>query len=224
MELVLPRSQFPAFSDFVRLGSEQREMLQHAIANISPSLKTRRLSEAIAEQIRTAPAPIHRMLAMFMSMYEIRTEQKMSARAFAQAICDFAAASARTELKPPDNNWEPIRNSLAAILSLDKTVGVIAKGFGVVSEFERLFESARVVTDLRPVFGDKVTDRPVALAVVHELRVKYYAADGSKEFFVSLDSSNIKLLREAMERALQKEDTLKALVPPDIAYLEAGEP
>ncbi len=223
MELVLPRSQFRAFSEFVRMTAEQREILKGALANISPTLKTRRLAETIAEQIRTAPAPASWMLGMFTSMYEIRAEQKMSAQAFAQAICDFAAASGRPELKPTDNNWEPIRRSLAEILSLDRTIGVIAKGFGVVSEFERLFESARVVTDLRPVFGEKVTDRPAAFAVVHELRIKYYSAEGSKEFFVSLDSSNIKNLREAMDRASQKEETLKVLIPEDIPYLEAGE-
>ena len=205
------------------MSPEQRQALQDALTQISPTLKTRRLAEAIAEKIRTTPAPLNSMLMMFSSMYEIRTEQKMSAEAFAQAICNFAAASARPELKPPDNDWEPVKKSLTAILSLDKTIGVIAKGFGVVSEFERLFDSGRIMTDLRPIFGENVAERPAALAVVHELRIKYYTVEGFREFFVSLDSSHIKNLREAMERAIQKEETLKVLIPKDIPYLEAGE-
>jgi hypothetical protein len=223
MELVLPRSQFRAFSEFVRLSPEQRQALQEALTQISPTLKTRRLAELVSEKIRAAPAPLNLMLTMFTSMYEIRTEQKMSAEAFAQAICNFAAASASTELKPPDNDWEPVKKSLAAILSLDKTIGVIAKGFGVVSEFERIFESGRIVTDLRPIFGESVAERPAALAVVHELRIKYFTLEGSKEFFVSLDASHIKNLRQAMDRAMQKEETLKVIIPKDIPYLEAGE-
>src|SRR5207253_3660133 len=87
------------------------------------------------------------------------------AQDFAQQICDFAASSSSSDLKPSDNNWEPVRGSLANLLNLDATLGVIAKAFGVKFESERLFDSGRILTDVRPIFLPSLADRPPAAVI-----------------------------------------------------------
>jgi hypothetical protein len=79
-------------------------------------------------------------------------------------------------------------------------------------EVERSLYGARVLTDLRTVFGDDVSTRP-AMTVMHTLELKYHHETGDhREFYISLDDEDLQRLKEVIERAQRKGATLVELM------------
>jgi hypothetical protein len=79
-------------------------------------------------------------------------------------------------------------------------------------EFERTFCEARILTDLRPVFGDDPQAAPSTMVIVHTLKIGYHDAHTAthKEIFVALDTDDIATLKKNLERAELKARSLKA--------------
>lgn len=87
-----------------------------------------------------------------------------------------------------------------------------AKALSVASDVPRLFTDARILSDLRPIFGEDVTALPVGAVISHSLRVTYAEEGNEKEFFVYLDSDDLKNVQEQIERALKRDSTLRSLL------------
>lgn len=110
----------------------------------------------------------------------------------------------------PDEKRELFVERLTALLN-NESVKLAAKVLDVLTEFERSLHDARIITDLRPIFTGKLEDLPSAVAVTHTLRVRYHQNDELQEFFVTLNSSNLASLREILDRAELKANTLTKL-------------
>jgi len=76
---------------------------------------------------------------------------------------------------------------------------------------ERLLLQAQIFTDLRPVFGEKISGPPYAMVVTQSLKLTYYESPtGSpKEIYIALDSKDIKDMKATLERAEEKALRLK---------------
>jgi hypothetical protein len=78
---------------------------------------------------------------------------------------------------------------------------------------ERNYQSARIVTDLRPVFGDDVTVAPGGAVIVETLQIQTWGRDGGSQLlFVSMDEFDLRALQSIVERALDKTETLKTFI------------
>jgi hypothetical protein len=77
------------------------------------------------------------------------------------------------------------------------------------SDVERAFCDARILTDLRPIFGGEV-DAPKAMIIVHTLKLSYHDAATGKheELFVAIDDEDIEKLKRILERAERKAKSL----------------
>jgi hypothetical protein len=109
--------------------------------------------------------------------------------------------------------WTKLRSFLMVALALDDTVGAAAKAGPVMTEHERIFQDARVLTDLRPIFHPDLSERPHTAVVVHMLRLTTRDIFGEQNAqYFALDSNDIRFIRQLMDRAIKKEDTLKKLM------------
>lgn len=108
-----------------------------------------------------------------------------------------------------EGRWVKIRQFLAVALTLDKTVGTAAKAGPVMTDHEHIFVDARILSDVRLVFHPDVSERPDAAAIVHMLRITTRDIFGAyKTEYFALDSNDIRLMKQLMERAAKKEDTI----------------
>jgi hypothetical protein len=78
-------------------------------------------------------------------------------------------------------------------------------------EQPRFMRRARILTDIRPVFG-ATDDPPIAAVVVHTLRLSFFEDNESKEFFISLDAEDLRTLRDQLDRASSKAESLKEVI------------
>lgn len=121
----------------------------------------------------------------------------------------------------PDAAEAVFRARLRALTSIDE-VAVNVKATRVLTEYERPFQSARVFSDLRPVFGESVDAGVVGMGVIHTLKITYHTADfGLENFFVALTDADIQKLKATIERADAKAKALRQqLGTYGVRYLE----
>jgi hypothetical protein len=104
-----------------------------------------------------------------------------------------------------------LEKRLARFLALSG-VALKAKALSLATDCPRLYTDAKIITDIRPIFGAEVESIPLGATVVHSLRVTFGESGFEKEFFVQLDVEDLKELQELVDRAIKKDSTLKGFL------------
>jgi hypothetical protein len=138
-------------------------------------------------------------------MYQVRVYNDVSLDRFVKDVCESLVEHA--ELKSSD---EPaLRKRLTKLMDID-ALNIAAKAALLQHEYPYTFCGARVLTDVRPVFGKDASTSPVALVIAHTLKLEYHGAGGHlNELYMALDPEDISELREALDRAEMKNNSLK---------------
>jgi hypothetical protein len=105
-----------------------------------------------------------------------------------------------------------IERNLKMLLRDDEVIANSYKARVVLADHQSLASNFRVFSDLRSIFTSDATIDPLAMGVVHTLKVEYRNAKGANEFFVVLDSIDLAILASEVGRALEKDKTLKTLM------------
>jgi hypothetical protein len=123
------------------------------------------------------------------------------------ALIDSVVQSVR--LDPPLT--ERLKERARDILQVE-SLDLIARAHNVLLEHSRTYSSARIVSDIRTVFGNDVTEQPDAAVVVHMMNMIYYKGGRRETFVVALDEKDIDLLIGVLERAKAKSKTLQQTI------------
>ena len=143
---------------------------------------------------------------------------------FARRIADALEILPNPDLRLPSSEKESFTEKLATLLRSEIFVGA-AKVADLQTESERIFCHARILTDLRPVFGTEVEKGPRAVMVTHNLKIAFHLSGrkGDHDFYVMLDSSDLAELKRVISRAEAKAKTLRAIIRDDIKMLGDSE-
>lgn len=141
------------------------------------------------------------------SLYRLRTRSERTAAVLAR---DVAAAAREFDTTV----GEKLEERLAALLALDVFNVTYAKAKDLQIDEERTFCDARIITDIRPVFGDMIGSLPNASIIVHTLKIGFHESGvpSHREIFIALDSNDIADLKKVLERAEEKEKRLKSVL------------
>ncbi len=107
---------------------------------------------------------------------------------------------------------EKFKARLSALVSETDIQLTTSKIKELRGETERHMCGARIITDIRPAFFHDATKPPKAMTIMHTLQIQYHD-DSAKhhEFYVSVNENDLGILKEAIDRALSKEKTLKEM-------------
>lgn len=112
----------------------------------------------------------------------------------------------------------PFAEKLVSLLSV-KPLNVSAKAIDLQTEDERVFCDARILTDLRPVFGSDSAATPEGLTIVHILKLGYdQGGERHRDFYVALNADDLQTLRKVIDRAEAKAKSLKNAIR-DFRYI-----
>jgi hypothetical protein len=136
-----------------------------------------------------------------------RVGSRTSAQQFVERLIDGISPSAELG----DAQLRTLRSRAAEILSI-KSLDLLARAQDVLLEHSQTFSTARIVSDLRPVFGDQISSDPAGVVIVHMLNVIYRNAGRRETFAVALDEKDIDDLMGVLQRAKDKSATLKRIV------------
>jgi hypothetical protein len=120
--------------------------------------------------------------------------------------------SESVELELDDAERAALRSRAAAILATP-VYETTAVATDLQTQNGRNFQSARIVTDIRPVFRKDLDAEPSGAVIVETLQIQTWTRDGDSELlFVSMDEADLKQLEKAVDRALHKTKTLRKFI------------
>jgi hypothetical protein len=162
------------------------------IANIESEVKT--LSSTDTRKLITA----------LTSLLRVREKADVPAETFADEL--YLVVEKENVSLGPNETADIFKSRLVQFLSLPSLNVVATKAKELLYEVERALCEARILTDLRPVFGSDVSARPMAMMVVYTLKLSYHEGPKGeiKEMFMALDADDIAKLKRMLERAETK--------------------
>lgn len=209
-ELRIPDEYRSGFARLIRLENGAFQELFSAVRDEPPAISYRELSSRIASKtsIRSA-GDVRDILETLDSLYQVRGETNLDLPDFAQVVA--RAVEEDESLDLPAETRERFVERMTLLLDLD-TLEATSKAFDVMNEHEHTIHDARIITDIRPVFGADPKNDPSGALIVHLLKISYHEAEDTKELFVAFSPETIDLLIDDLERAKQKAESLKRIL------------
>lgn len=216
----IPKRFLSGLVNVISLPENSFQELVTKLERVPLTLNARELlGEVVSDVSGIAPDNAEKIASALMSLYMVRAN---SDSATTEAIDDIADTLENVEDKETSLTDEVLSNlkpRLAQLLEINSFV-VGTKAISMLQEHDNIFYRARVLTDIRPVFG--VAPNAIQAAViVHNLRIHHHQEENHKDFYVTLDTQDVQTLIDILERAKVKAESLKSLLATsNIPYIE----
>lgn len=222
MAFRVPPENLPQIRSLLELPEERIQGFLDALAKAGAKFSVYDLAAEVSNRSKVPRRIAEGIVRLLASLYMERERQSVPLEAFLDEQAGPALKSAlavqedKADAKvdtptaeEAEARWAKLRKVLMAALSLDDTVGTAAKAGPVMTEHERIFQDARILTDVRPIFHPDLSEKPNAAVFVHMLRITTRNIFGSQEAqYFALDANDIRFMKYLMDRAIKKEETL----------------
>jgi hypothetical protein len=210
--LRIPKENEVGLKKLAALDDESVRELASTLREVSPVLSPTELSSKVASEVDTIPRrDIDDIVGVLLPLYLVREAREASTPEIAEDVCQFMDQSDDNELRLSSNDRARFKTYLVELLDVE-TVRLGSKALEMLFENQRSFLSARIVTEVRPIFGSHPEDTPAGALIVHMLKITYREEGQNKEFFVALDTTDVDKLGNVLDRADKKAESLKAFL------------
>ena len=190
-------SSIDAISEALRLAPESLSAIEIAseLQKSQPALP----KEDVVDVIRTLKA-----------FHTVRNKTEVSLEAFVRDVADSLDDIEGKVFE--EQQKAAFSKRLVSLLTIEN-LSISSKARTLQTEGERAFCSARILTDLRPVFTDDTSAGAKGLVILHQLKLTYHDSSGAhRSFYVTLDPSDLEQFRKTLDRAQEKSEILRGLI------------
>ncbi|MBN2497663.1 MAG: hypothetical protein JXR96_23925 [Deltaproteobacteria bacterium] len=212
-KLVIPEAHHRPLEVLLSLREDQYDALAQALAKAPPVLQPHDLVPAIPVDVIPSDSDRLGVVGVLTSLYIVYVRRGIEKEELAADVCSSIEALESSRMRPASGSFDAFKKFLSDIFSLDSTLGASSKALDLMSSHERCYSTARITSDLRPVFPSEPEKKPVASVVFHTLEVEYFSGNsrGLKTWFVAMDIDDLRQLRDVVNRAISKHDSLRDL-------------
>jgi hypothetical protein len=199
-----------------------RELLE-ALWEVPNTYNEHSLALAVAAGVDTLAArDVEEMVPALFSLYSYRDYRQAAISDVVEGIAQAMQESRSERLKLSPEDRPDFEGLLARLLDIEP-LKVRARARALVFENEHMLRETRVLSDVRSVFDPENPEKkPAGAVILHTLKIGYWADNSPKEFFVALDTEDLRELMEQLERANAKTESLKELLDTsDVPHLDA---
>jgi hypothetical protein len=216
--LTLPEPIYEPLLHIASLEEDAANELLEALKAAAPAIYRKDVVPRVTEKIRSIPVEKSEDIieALFsLSVGRFSADDVVTVSDFVEDVVDA--------LPDIDNEKrEVFKQRLTQLLDAD-CLRIGGKAYDLLSEHEHNLIGARILTDLRPIFGESPESPPIGAIVVHTLKINYFEGNQRRVFYVALDTSDVKKLIETLERGRSKASSLKEiLATTQVSYVDAG--
>lgn len=223
-DITIPESARPAIHGLAQMSSEDFASFLKALERAKPAAGPDIFWKHVAEHApKINTSTVKMIVNELFSMNYALEKWDISPKEFAESIADAALSEQSEEFPINEADKDILRDRLEKLFALKATLGLTAKALDILTDAQHLFYSAKILTDARPVFNEAGTAIEAAV-IIHNLMIHYGDASDHKNFFVNLDTNDIKELRDVLDRAEEKAKTIRALLHrSEVSYLDVEE-
>jgi hypothetical protein len=197
MALPIPKRYVQEINKIRNLSDSAVDELVNALANSKVTARAEEMATHIAGQVPSIPLEeLNGIVDVIYSLYHVREYSEFGRPIFLRELVE----GIREQSSPPIKKHElpRIHKRFNRLLSID-TLDSISKAITLQRDGERLYCNAKIVSDIRPIFGADVRTPPVAAAIVHTLKLGYHERGEHKEFFLLLDEPDLARLQKLIK-------------------------
>jgi hypothetical protein len=212
-EITIPEPYESGLAIIVGLSDDSVRELVSTLQITPTKLFPYTLAHEIAHKVQSIPVEdLSEVIETLQSLYLTRVLHEVPADEMADDIAEAATENGLSErLRLSGLDREKFKQRLTTLLSIE-SLEILAKALGILRNNQNVFHEARIITEIRPVFGTNVEALPPAAVILHMLNITCHGTDGHKEFFIALDTDDIDVLRDVVDRAETKAESLKAML------------
>lgn len=217
----VPDTYHSGIDVLTRITEDQFSQLLSSIESATPALFASGLASQIAPSIEGVKSrDVREVVDSLIAMYAVRTRLNIPVADFATSISNAIDDFGEEDFSEEDKSR--LANRLTQLLEIEKPLGITAKANDILTEHEHVFCTARILTDIRPIYQADLASTPSEAVITHTLKLTYHHDREHKEFYVALDSDDLQTLKAAIERAEFKEQGAKSLLSKaNVLYLNA---
>jgi hypothetical protein len=215
MALKVPPQHIAGIKALLELPDDKVESFLAALDAAGPQFNIEDLSSIVSSATQIPKQIVQSIIEAIASLYwtfepaPINRLETFLDKGVYQALKRAEVFSTEGE----NSQWPKLKKFLLAALSHERTLGTTVKAGPVLTEHERIFDGIRVMTDLRPIYHIDVSEKPDAALVIHTMKITQRDKQRNySDLYFAMDSNDIKVLKEALERAQKKEIALRELM------------
>lgn len=195
--------------------------LLNAITEVHPSVDINNLSLEISPKIEELSInDLQEILRTIRSIYSLRNRENIKNNEIIRGLINAVS----TDESFSDLSAEELtvfEDRLNELFVIDGCISISSEAITLLQEYEHIFSNSRIVTDVRPIFKTEKKEGIAGALVVHNLRIAYQDASGIKEFYVALDSNDVKNLYEQLSQSLIEADIIQTMLnKANVLYLD----
>jgi hypothetical protein len=208
--LRIPQENQPGLVKLALISDEIASELRGALAEAAQKGVGATVS---AENLRPVSglsrADLEKIVDAVLSLNFARVYSDRDVEDFARDVSESMQSAAPSEFPSAEGAIDLFRKRLQRFLTIDG-ITRSAKSDILRYEHERSVHSLRILTDVRPVFGNNVEEPPEAVVVMHTLKLAYHRGGRLDEAFFGMDESDLQQLKDAVARAELKAKSIRA--------------
>jgi len=210
MALNIPPEDRGAIATIRSLSPNSLERFIAALRAAPPVSNVQEMADYVSKEVPTiAVGKLASVLDTLYTLYYIRDLSGVEPSTFLDDLMEGISGS--RGLKTTGKELPKLRSLLERVLSIE-SLNTVSKAARLQRDGQRLYCTAKILSDIRPVFGSDPTVRPAGGVLTHTLKLGYHEGKEHKEFHVVLDSDDLEALAEVVERARLKDQTLRNLL------------
>lgn len=219
MVLEIPKEDTGAIATIKGLSSASIEKFISALKGAPLISDPQEMAAHIAKQIPSIP--VERLIPMLTTLYTLYHIRELSGVPHPRFLKDLVSAIRNApDLQVPSKELPKFQSLLERLLGID-SLNMISKAARLQRDGERLYCNAKILSDIRPVFSQDPTVRPLGAVLTHTLKIGFHKGSDHRELHVILDSNDLTALDEVIHRARAKDRTLRELMKnADLASLD----
>lgn len=213
-EFAIPFPYREGLTKLATLPDEDAATLVAAVAALEPFAPMSSIERAVTSAVGEGATPGEKRLAL--PLLALRGQMReLKPAQIAQRL------SNSTDLELDDIARARLCERATGLLGTE-VLGTTGVASDLQTLHDRNFQSARIVTDMRPVFRDELAESPRGAVIVESLQIQTWNRDGESELvFIAMDEADLRSLQKVVTRAIEKTDTLKTLIAEmGLAYFE----
>lgn len=218
-KITIPEAAVPDLERIAALDDGCFDTLIRALRETKPTLTPTQLEQRLGGKVSLPnKLDLRAILTPAFVLFSMMEKTGASAGEIAEAVMLSPALEASENL--PAAAREKLRARLEQLLTLEDTLGATAKALDVMTEHERIFCTARILSDIRPVFSG-IGERASAAVIIHNLQLGFHRDGKHTEIYIALDTDDLKTLKDVVNRAQEKTVAMESLLKAaEVPYLE----
>ena len=202
--LKIPKEHQEKFEFYAGLPAELKSKLFAELKTLEVGLSPNSLVDKLIDKLPLAKDRLHDIIMILNSLFRAKKSLEVDDKQFFEIL--------KQSIEKMENLTFPAEKIAADLVELVSINGEnlvkTSKIVELITDNQKLFLNASINNDVRPVFEDDTNDLTSAI-VIHNLKIVYRERDINKDIFISLDSNDLKTLKEKIEIAEKQLKKLK---------------